>query len=105
MPTHSASREENSLSNRVLVVDDKPMLYELIHDLLTPDKIEAVPISNSAQASALFRKEKFDAVCYGFPRNKSSGCRTVEKYPSASTRLCSAIRPITDRLLFTGKNN
>jgi two-component system, chemotaxis family, chemotaxis protein CheY len=50
------------LSNRVLVVDDEPMLCELIHDVLTSAEIEAVPISNSAQASALLREEKFDAV-------------------------------------------
>ena len=50
------------MSNRVLVVDDEPMLCELIHDVLTSAEIEAVPISNSAQASALLREEKFDAV-------------------------------------------
>lgn len=50
------------MSNRVLVVDDEPMLCELIHDVLTSAEIEAVPISNSAQASILLLEEKFDAV-------------------------------------------
>jgi hypothetical protein len=32
---------------------------------------------------------RFKLSGYGFPKNKSSGCGTVEKYLSPSTRLCS----------------
>jgi DNA-binding response OmpR family regulator len=48
--------------NRVLVVDDDPLLCELIQEVLRSDRIEAHALTNSAQAAARLREEKFDAV-------------------------------------------
>jgi len=50
------------LPTRVLVVDDEPMLCELIQEVLTSAEIEAQATSSSLQASKILREERFDAV-------------------------------------------
>jgi CheY-like chemotaxis protein len=53
---------ENVVPTRVLVVDDEPMLCELIQEVLTSAEIEAQATSSSLQAATLLREKKFDAV-------------------------------------------
>ncbi len=50
------------MPTRVLVVDDEPMLCELIQEVLTSAEIEAQATSSSLQASKILREERFDAV-------------------------------------------
>jgi CheY-like chemotaxis protein len=59
MPT---AHKENGLPTRVLVVDDEPMLCELIQLVLTSAEFEAQATSSSVLASTLLREQKFDAV-------------------------------------------
>ncbi|MFY9528997.1 MAG: response regulator [Candidatus Acidiferrales bacterium] len=48
--------------NKVLVVEDDPITCELIHEVLSSAEIEAHAVTDSAQAAARLRENKFDAV-------------------------------------------
>ncbi len=47
---------------KVLVVDDDPIVCELIQEVLTAAEIEAHALTDSAQAAALLREERFDGA-------------------------------------------
>src|SRR2546422_2103866 len=49
------------MPSKVLVVDDDPVLCELLREVLSTE-LEAHAMTDSAQASARTREEKFDAV-------------------------------------------
>lgn len=52
------------MPSKVLVVDDDPVLCELLQELLTSADLEAHAMTDSAQAAARLREEKFDAVFF-----------------------------------------
>ncbi|PYU17128.1 MAG: hypothetical protein DMG29_02365 [Acidobacteria bacterium] len=52
---------EMGMPSKVLVVDDDPVLCELLREVLSTE-LEAHAMTDSAQASARIREEKFDAV-------------------------------------------
>src|ERR1700739_4101314 len=64
MKSHNASTENKGvlLANGILVVDDDPLICELIRDVLESAEIKSHTTSDSQQASILIREEKFDAV-------------------------------------------
>jgi CheY-like chemotaxis protein len=51
-----------SVPNRVLVVDDNPVICELIQEVLSSAEMEAFTLTDSSQAAAYLAREKFDAV-------------------------------------------
>jgi two-component system, chemotaxis family, chemotaxis protein CheY len=61
-PNASIGDEENLVTNGILVVDDDPLMCELIRDVLESAEIKCHTTSDSEQASILIREEKFDAV-------------------------------------------
>jgi two-component system chemotaxis response regulator CheY len=50
------------VANEILVVDDDPLICELIRDVLESAEITSQTTSDSRHASVLIREEKFDAV-------------------------------------------
>ena len=50
------------MANGILVVDDDPLMCELIQDVLESAELTTHTTSDSQQASILIREEKFDAV-------------------------------------------
>jgi two-component system chemotaxis response regulator CheY len=64
MKSTNASTENKGtlLANGILVVDDDPLICELIRDVLESAEIKSHTTSDSQQASILIREEKFDAV-------------------------------------------
>jgi two-component system, chemotaxis family, chemotaxis protein CheY len=54
--------EETHVASGILVVDDDPLICELIRDVLESAEIKSHTTSDSQQASILIREEKFDAV-------------------------------------------
>src|SRR4029077_17888891 len=51
-----------SVSSRILVVDDNPVICELIQEVLNSAEMEAFTRTYSAQSTLLLAREKFDAV-------------------------------------------
>jgi CheY-like chemotaxis protein len=54
--------QETLVASGILVVDDDPLICELIRDVLESAEIKSHTTSDSQQASILIREEKFDAV-------------------------------------------
>ena len=50
------------MRSRVLVVDDNPVICELIQEVLNSAEMEAFTLTDSSQAALLLAREKFDAV-------------------------------------------
>jgi DNA-binding response OmpR family regulator len=62
-PNASGGNSKEALvANGILVVDDDPLICELIRDVLETAEIRSRTTSDSQQASILIREEKFDAV-------------------------------------------
>lgn len=61
-PNASNGEKETLVAGRILVVDDNPLICELIRDVLESAEINCHTTSDSRQASMLIREEKFDAV-------------------------------------------
>ncbi len=61
-PNASTGNKETIVANGILVVDDDPLICELIQDVLESAEIKSQTTSDSQQASILIREEKFDAV-------------------------------------------
>jgi two-component system, chemotaxis family, chemotaxis protein CheY len=61
-PNVSTGNKGTLLANGILVVDDDPLICELIRDVLESAEIKSHTTSDSQQASILIREEKFDAV-------------------------------------------
>jgi CheY-like chemotaxis protein len=61
-PKASIGDKETLVANGILVVDDDPLICELIRDVLESAEIKSQTTSDSQQASILIREEKFDAV-------------------------------------------
>jgi two-component system, chemotaxis family, chemotaxis protein CheY len=61
-PNASTGNQETFVGNGILVVDDDPLICELIQDVLESAEIKSQSTSDSQQASILIREEKFDAV-------------------------------------------
>ena len=64
MKSHNASTENKGahLANGILVVDDDPLICELIRDVLESAEIKSRTTSDSQQASILIR-ERVKATC------------------------------------------
>ena len=50
------------MPHRVLVVDDNPVICELIQEVLSSADMEAFTLTDSSQAALHLAREKFDAV-------------------------------------------
>jgi len=61
-PNASTGNKETFVANGILVVDDDPLICELIQDVLESAEIKSQTTSDSQQALILIREEKFDAV-------------------------------------------
>jgi two-component system chemotaxis response regulator CheY len=61
-PNARTAGKETLVANGILVVDDDPLMCELIRDVLESAEIKSHTTSDSQQASILIREEKFDAV-------------------------------------------
>src|SRR5882762_10487815 len=61
-PNASGGHKEARVPNGILVVDDDPLICELIRDVLESAEIKSQTTCDSQQASILIREEKFDAV-------------------------------------------
>src|ERR1700674_2184560 len=61
-PNASTGNKGTLLANGILVVDDDPLICELIRDVLESAEIKSHTTSDSQQASILIREDKFDAV-------------------------------------------
>jgi two-component system chemotaxis response regulator CheY len=61
-PNASTGNKETLVASGILVVDDDPLICELIRDVLESAEIKSHTTSDSQQASILIREEKFDAV-------------------------------------------
>jgi two-component system chemotaxis response regulator CheY len=61
-PNASTGNKETLVANGILVVDDDPLVCELIRDVLESAEIKSHTTSDSQQASILIQEEKFDAV-------------------------------------------
>jgi two-component system, chemotaxis family, chemotaxis protein CheY len=61
-PNASTGNKETFVGNGILVVDDDPLICELIQEVLESAEIKSQSTSDSQQASILIREEKFDAV-------------------------------------------
>jgi CheY-like chemotaxis protein len=51
-----------SVPSRILVVDDNPVICELIQEVLSSAEMEAFTLTDSSQAALHLAREKFDAV-------------------------------------------
>jgi len=51
-----------SVPSRVLVVDDNPVICELIQEVLSSAEMEAFTLTDSSLAAGHLAREKFDAV-------------------------------------------
>jgi CheY-like chemotaxis protein len=61
-PNAGTGNKETLVANGILIVDDDPLICELIRDVLESAEIKSHTTSDSQQATILIRKEKFDAV-------------------------------------------
>ena len=50
------------MPSKVLVVEDDPALCEFIQEVLNSEEMETYGVTDSTQAAARLRAEKFDAV-------------------------------------------
>src|ERR1700694_88760 len=62
VPNANPENKQAHMGTRISVVDDEPLICELIRDVLESAEIKSHTTSDSQQASILIREEKFDAV-------------------------------------------
>jgi len=92
------------LSNSVLVVDDDPLICELIRDVLESAEINSQTTSDSQQASVLIQEEKFDAIFLDVRMPAPDGialARQVRTSPVNRTTPIAMITGESDRGLLT----
>jgi two-component system chemotaxis response regulator CheY len=87
------------VANGILVVDDDPLMCELIRDVLESAEIKSHTTSDSQQASILIRDEKFDAVFLDVNMPAPDGIALARQVRA------SAINRTTPIVMITGEND
>lgn len=80
---------------KVLVVEDHIPSLELISDVLSSVEAEVRPMSDSADASALVEKERFDGIFLDLQMPKVHGLELVKRIRESSCNKSTAIIVIT----------
>jgi two-component system, chemotaxis family, chemotaxis protein CheY len=106
MKSHNAGTENKGahLANGILVVDDDPLICELIRDVLESAEIKSRTTSDSQQASILIREEKFDAVFLDVRMPAPDGIALARQVRASALNRTTPIAMITgesDRHLLT----
>jgi two-component system, chemotaxis family, chemotaxis protein CheY len=92
------------VANGILVVDDDPLICELIGDVLESAEITSHTTSDSRHASALIREEKFDAVFLDVRMPAPDGIALARQVRASALNRTTPIAMITgesDRHLLT----
>jgi two-component system chemotaxis response regulator CheY len=92
------------VANGILVVDDDPLICELIGDVLESAEITSQTTSDSRHASALIREEKFDAVFLDVRMPAPDGIALARQVRASALNRTTPIAMITgesDRHLLT----
>ncbi len=92
------------MPGRVLVVDDDPLVCELIHDVLGTAGIESRTVTDSTQVAAHFREEKFEAVFLDVRMPPPDGIELAQQMRAAGLNQKTPIVIITgetDRTVLT----
>jgi two-component system chemotaxis response regulator CheY len=98
-PSEITGDKETLVANGILVVDDDPLMCELIRDVLESAEIKSHTTSNSLQASILIREEKFDAVFLDVNMPAPDGIALAYQVRA------SAINRTTPIVMITGEND
>ena len=91
--------KETLVANGILVVDDDPLMCELIRDVLESADITSRSPSDSKQASILIREEKFDAVFLDVNMPAPDGIALARQVRA------SGINRTTPIVMITGEND
>jgi two-component system chemotaxis response regulator CheY len=92
------------VANGILVVDDDPLICELIRDVLESAEITSQTTSDSRHASVLIREEKFDAVFLDVRMPAPDGIALARQVRASALNRTTPIAMITgesDRHLLT----
>jgi len=92
------------VANGILVVDDDPLICELIRDVLESAEITSQTTSDSRHASVLIREEKFDAVFLDVRMPAPDGIALARQARASALNRATPIAMITgesDRHLLT----
>src|SRR5258708_20077810 len=98
------NNEEALVADGILVVDDDPLICELIRDVLESAEIKSQTTSDSQQASILIREEKFDAVFLDVRMSAPDGIALARQVRASLLNRTTPIAMITgetDRHLLT----
>jgi two-component system chemotaxis response regulator CheY len=83
------------VANGILVVDDDPLICELIRDALESAEIKSKTTSDSNRASMLIRKEKFDAVFLDVRMPAADGIALARQVRASALNRTTPITMIT----------
>src|SRR6266550_5735657 len=103
-PNPSGGNKETHVANGILVVDDDPLICELIRDVLESAEIKSQTTSDSQRASILIREEKFDAVFLDVRMPAPDGIALARQVRVSALNRTTPIAMITgesDRYLLT----
>ena len=96
--------KEAHLANGILVVDDDPLICELIQDVLETSEIRSRTTTDSQQALILIQQEKFDAVFLDVRMPEPDGITLARQIRASALNRTTPIAMITgesDRHLLT----
>jgi two-component system, chemotaxis family, chemotaxis protein CheY len=102
--TNGGNNKETHVTNGILVVDDDPLICELIRDVLETAEIKSRTTSDSRQAAILIRDEKFDAVFLDVRMPEPDGITLARQIRASALNRTTPIAMITgesDRHLLT----
>src|ERR1700680_4448163 len=103
-PNASTVNKEAHVVNGILVVDDDPLICELIRDVLESAEIKSQTTTDSQHASILIREEKFDAVFLDVRMPAPDGIALARQVRASALNRTTPIAMITgesDRHLLT----
>jgi two-component system chemotaxis response regulator CheY len=102
--TNGGNKKETHVTNGILVVDDDPLICELIRDVLETAEIKSRTTSDSRQAAILIRDEKFDAVFLDVRMPEPDGITLARQIRASALNRTTPVAMITgesDRHLLT----
>ena len=103
-PDASGRNKEAHVANGILVVDDDPLICELIRDVLESAEIKSQTTCDSQQASILIRENKFEAVFLDVRMPAPDGIALARQVRASALNRTTPIAMITgesDRQLIT----
>jgi two-component system chemotaxis response regulator CheY len=103
-PNASGGNKEARVPNGILVVDDDPLICELIRDVLESAEIKSQTTCDSQQASILIRENKFEAVFLDVRMPAPDGIALARQVRASALNRTTPIAMITgesDRQLLT----